>query len=135
MRNALLARFARPVWHSLPGAPAIGTKVCLQSDLQPGRPIYVDLGGTDAEFLCYVVLLRSVVRVFRANCPHRDRPMGSANRLPLYGDGEIACQHHGALFSLETGRGTRGPCKGERLCPVPVHCDEDWIVVGPAPRK
>lgn len=99
--------------------------------MQVGRPIYIDLGSGDGEFLCFVVLLGSGVRVFRANCPHRDRPMGTANLLPLYGDGEIACQHHGALFDLETGRCTRGPCKGERLCPVPVHCEADWVLVGP----
>ncbi len=128
MLRALLARFTRPDWRKLKGAPALGTKVCALTELADERPKYVKIGSS--EFLCFVTLRKGQPRAFVADCPHRHRPMGTAGMPALYGDGEIACHHHGALFSVDSGVCTRGPCKGQRLCPLPVRSIEGFVVVG-----
>lgn len=52
-------------------------------------------------------------------CPHHGTPM--AWRKDAYldaGGAHIVCAAHGALFDIETGVCTLGPCLGDRLTPI-----------------
>jgi nitrite reductase/ring-hydroxylating ferredoxin subunit len=44
-------------------------------------------------------------------------------------DDEIVCQNHGAMFNIDTGVCTFGPCEGARLDPVEVETKSGRIVL------
>jgi len=56
------------------------------------------------------------------NCPHYDRaPLGWKKDEFLSGDRKhIMCAAHGALFRIEDGACTLGPCLGQNLEPVDI---------------
>ncbi|MEL0029132.1 MAG: Rieske 2Fe-2S domain-containing protein [Perlucidibaca sp.] len=39
----------------------------------------------------------------------------------------LLCSNHGALFQVEDGRCVVGPCQGEHLLPVAIHCAEGAV--------
>jgi nitrite reductase/ring-hydroxylating ferredoxin subunit len=41
---------------------------------------------------------------------------------------KIVCFVHGALFDIETGLCTLGPCLGDRLYALPFHIDADGFI-------
>jgi len=56
-------------------------------------------------------------------------------------DGEVVCTNHGAMFDVESGKCTFGPCEGAYLDPLEVAvedgavylADEDYEFVGTGP--
>lgn len=69
------------------------------------------------------------------NCPHYDKaPLGWKKDAFLNGDRtHIMCAAHGALFRVEDGACTIGPCLGQSLQPVALTIKNDVIYadVGP----
>lgn len=64
------------------------------------------------------------------DCPHEHRPLEYRQDQFLSGDGQhIVCYAHSAHFDLRTGLCFAGPCKGQRLTPVPVELRGDalWL--------
>jgi nitrite reductase/ring-hydroxylating ferredoxin subunit len=63
-------------------------------------------------------------------CPHYgDTPMAWRTNAYLDADGTaIVCASHGALFDIETGLCTLGPCLGQSLTPVPLTVSEEGDV-------
>jgi len=54
-------------------------------------------------------------------CPHLDTPLAWRKDAYLNSAGNrIVCAAHGALFEIETGLCTLGPCLGQSLTPVPL---------------
>ncbi|WP_134669245.1 Rieske (2Fe-2S) protein [Halorussus marinus] len=51
-----------------------------------------------------------------------DKGSGAARR-----DGELVCGKHGALFAVDTGTCTHGPCEGATLQSVEVTVDGDGV--------
>lgn len=52
-------------------------------------------------------------------CPHHGTPMAWRKDAYLDAGGtHIVCAAHGALFEIDTGVCTLGPCLGDRLTPV-----------------
>ncbi len=41
----------------------------------------------------------------------------------------LQCQMHGAIYEIETGLCTEGPCQGARLVSLPLREEEDQIVI------
>ena len=41
----------------------------------------------------------------------------------------LICSTHGALYEPDTGLCTAGPCAGDRLTPLPLHVENDTLVV------
>lgn len=73
------------------------------------------------------------VRAWRNVCPHAGRRLDWAPGQFLRAkDGSLVCAVHGASFELEGGRCVAGPCRGESLRAVAVHCVEGDVRVGPA---
>ena len=51
-------------------------------------------------------------------------------------DGQlIICSTHGALFEMENGYCSFGPCKGDYLEPVPLETHGGLVVIGNGPDK
>jgi nitrite reductase/ring-hydroxylating ferredoxin subunit len=62
-------------------------------------------------------------------CPHADFPLALApDRYLTRDNSRILCAGHGAVFRLEDGVCTGGPCAGDRLEPWPVTLDADGVV-------
>lgn len=71
------------------------------------------------------------VRAWRNICPHAGRRLDWAPGQFLRAkDGSLVCAVHGASFELEAGRCIAGPCRGDRLRAVAVHCVDGEVRLG-----
>lgn len=67
-------------------------------------------------------------------CPHAGRRLDWAPGQFLRSkDGLLVCAVHGASFELAGGECVAGPCRGERLREVAVHCVDGEIRLGSCP--
>lgn len=63
------------------------------------------------------------------SCPHVGAPLNLEDDTFLdFFQTSILCANHFALFDIETGRCTRGPCPGRSLTPVPVEVHDGQVV-------
>jgi nitrite reductase/ring-hydroxylating ferredoxin subunit len=73
------------------------------------------------------------VRAWLNVCPHAGRRLDYAPGKFLRSKaGELVCAVHGATFTLEDGRCVAGPCRGESLRAVAVHCADGQVRLGAA---
>ena len=71
------------------------------------------------------------VRAWRNICPHAGRRLDWAPGQFLRAkDGSLVCAVHGASFELEAGSCIAGPCRGDRLRAVAVHCVDGEVRLG-----
>jgi nitrite reductase/ring-hydroxylating ferredoxin subunit len=99
----------------------LGPALCAAADLLEGVPRAAEAAGPDGPL--ELVLLRSAGRAtaYRNRCPHRGTPLDWVPGRFLSADGALLqCATHGARFRFEDGLCVAGPCRGERLVPVPV---------------
>ena len=83
-----------------------------------------------------LVLLRAgdAVRAWLNVCPHAGRRLDWAPGQFLRSkDGLLVCAVHGASFELRRGECVAGPCRGEALREVEVHCADGDVRLGAAP--
>ena len=91
--------------------------------------------GDDAESL---ILFRDGddVRAWLNVCPHAGRRLDWAPGQFLRSkDGLLVCAVHGASFELQGGQCVAGPCRGEGLREVAVHCAEGEVRLGASPAQ
>ena len=86
----------------------------------------------------FVVRQGSSVHAWRNHCPHYDDRARMAWKKDEFMDpsgAHIMCFAHGALFEIDTGICTLGPCLGQKLTPVPLELrgDDIWIMGEYAP--
>jgi nitrite reductase/ring-hydroxylating ferredoxin subunit len=80
-----------------------------------------DFREGQAIFAGFVVRRGTQVVGYVDSCPHAGWPLAMAPDRYLTRDGtRILCGGHGALFRIEDGRCTAGPCADESLEPWPV---------------
>lgn len=61
-------------------------------------------------------------------CPHAGRRLDwSPGKFLASKEGHLVCAAHGASFALPSGECIAGPCRGQSLTPVAIHCDADGI--------
>lgn len=83
-------------------------------------------GGRDTLF---VVRRGTVLRGWQNRCPHLDTPLPWRKDAYLNAAGDrIVCAAHGALFDIDTGVCTLGPCLGDALTAVPLILHDDGEV-------
>lgn len=79
----------------------------------------------------FVVRRGDVVFGYVDRCPHAGVPLTPILDDYLTPDGQlIACNWHGALFDVATGRCVGGPCIGQYLSPWPVAIVDGQITTG-----
>ncbi|QDA57848.1 Rieske (2Fe-2S) protein [Thermomonas aquatica] len=67
-------------------------------------------------------------------CPHAGRRLDWAPGQFLRSkDGLLVCAVHGASFELQGGECVAGPCRGEALREVAVHCADGEVRLGAPP--
>lgn len=90
--------------------------------------------GDDAESLILHRDAASGVRAWLNVCPHAGRRLDwSPGQFLRSKDGLLVCAVHGASFDLASGVCVAGPCRGESLREVAVHCVDGEILLGPGP--
>ena len=74
------------------------------------------------------------VRAWLNVCPHAGRRLDWApGKFLRAKDGQLVCAAHGASFELANGECTAGPCRGECLRGVAVHCVDGDVRLGATP--
>lgn len=92
------------------------------------------IGGGDWPFKGFVVRQGGCVYAYENSCRHVGHPLNWNPDTFLTEDGSrIICASHGALYDIESGRCTGGPCRGKTLNRVDCEIRDGMIVVrGPA---
>lgn len=87
----------------------------------------------DAESLIVHRDAAGEVRAWLNVCPHAGRRLDWAPGQFLRSkDGLLVCAVHGASFALASGECVAGPCRGERLREIAVHCTSGDVRLGEA---
>ena len=104
----------------------------LQLDAIPdGGSIGLDPNPRGGAFRVLVVRRGARVWAYRNRCPHRGLPLDFEPGSFLTPDGAfIMCTNHVALFRIEDGICTDGPCKGAGLPTVAVQVHGDQVRIG-----
>ena len=109
--------------------------LCRLEDIPDGGVLGVDPPDPEGEPL---VLARrgNSVQAWLNVCPHAGRRRDWApGKFLLSKEGMLVCAAHGASFDLASGDCVAGPCRGERLREVPVHCVDGDVRLGPVPAQ
>lgn len=78
----------------------------------------------------FAVRRGAAVRVYVNACPHIGTPLDWVPDRFLTADGtQIVCATHGALFRIEDGVCTHGPCRGDALETVPMRIEDDLVLI------
>jgi nitrite reductase/ring-hydroxylating ferredoxin subunit len=106
-----------------------GTPLCLLTDLpNPGSKGFQV--GRRPRF--FIVRIDNKVFGYINLCPHQGTPLDwKPDAFLTFQEDAIMCATHGALFNIEDGICTWGPCQGMRLAPVSVYVQGNWIKLGP----
>lgn len=91
------------------------------------------IGEGDWPFKGFVVRKGNTVFAYQNFCMHVGHPLNWQPDRFLTEDGtQIVCASHGALYDIENGLCTSGPCPGQKLRPVQVEIrDKNIVVIGP----
>jgi nitrite reductase/ring-hydroxylating ferredoxin subunit len=112
-----------------PAAPPAGTALCRLDEIgDPGAKGF-DFRQGDWIFLGFVVRLGDRAIGYVDSCPHAGWPLAAATDRYLTRTGErIFCAGHGAVFRIEDGFCTYGPCADESLTPWPIEVGMDGLI-------
>lgn len=107
-------------------------RVCHAWDLSPGEVLPVSLGPDERGRPREALVLydhEGELRAYVNRCAHLPIPLDAGSREFLNREGTaLMCSTHGALYRLEDGFCTEGPCAGESLLALPVRVDDDGYV-------
>ncbi|MBK6728195.1 MAG: Rieske 2Fe-2S domain-containing protein [Xanthomonadales bacterium] len=78
-----------------------------------------------------IILVRVGDRVFgyHNECPHAGRRLDWAPGRFLIEKDHLVCAAHGAMFKLDSGFCTSGPCRGNGLVPVALRIEEGAVLL------
>lgn len=99
-----------------PARPAAGVVLCRLDEIpDPGsRGFHFHAG--DKLFLGFVVRRGDDLKGYVDSCPHTGQPLGGPTGRHVTRENDlILCTGHGALFRIDDGLCTSGPCAGQRL--------------------
>jgi nitrite reductase/ring-hydroxylating ferredoxin subunit len=103
-------------------------QICRLADLADPDARSFQVGEGDWPLRAFLVRRGTLVRAYVNRCPHAGHPLNLRPDQFLRADGEeIVCRSHAAMFRLDDGLCTAGPCPGQRLQPVPVIVVDGWI--------
>tara|TARA_E500000331_G_scaffold191875_1_gene184490 strand:+ start:653 stop:1000 length:348 start_codon:yes stop_codon:yes gene_type:complete len=106
----------------------VNERLCSLEDIPEGgsKGFEVKVDGETVQL--FVVRKSGAIFGYLNDCPHIGTPLNWKNTRFLSMDGsQIICATHGALFRIEDGHCTAGPCIGMNLKRVKVDCVDDYI--------
>lgn len=109
------------------------TRLCRLEEIEDGEGKGFVLGeGTD-RLEIFVVREGDRIYGYVNSCPHVGTPLEFQPDRFMNADGSyILCHTHGALFEIETGYCSAGPCAGQNLARVEVAIHDDVLYLRPA---
>lgn len=112
-----------------PARPPAGTELCRLDEIpEPGARGF-DFREGEAIFGGFVVRKAGLVLGYVDSCPHAGWPLAPVPGRYLTRDANaLFCGGHGALFRVEDGFCTSGPCAGDSLETWPITVGEDGMV-------
>lgn len=108
-------------------------ELCRVDELAPGSSRGFSVTLDDSPLELFVVRTARGLYGYRNSCPHTGSPLDWVPDRFLSTDGSrIQCATHHALFRIEDGVCTHGPCAGESLAPLRLDVDDGrvWLVAG-----
>ena len=118
------------VWRMRPRAPMPGTVLCPLADIPDGDAKEFVFGRGTTVFSMFVVRRGQSVYGYLNICPHYSSPLNYRAGEFLSEDKRfIRCTMHFSEFRVEDGYGLTGAAERCWLDPVPVHVENDMIVI------
>ncbi|MBO6543037.1 MAG: Rieske (2Fe-2S) protein [Alphaproteobacteria bacterium] len=112
-------------------APSQDTFLCHLSDIENPGAKGLTFGEGRERFDMFLVRRDKKVRAYVNACPHAFTTLETfTDRFLTRAKDQILCTTHGALFNLEDGFCTSGPCEGKSLEPLPIKIEGERILMG-----
>lgn len=105
------------------------TRLCALADIPDGDSTGLSVPDGDAWISLILVRRDSEVFIYRNRCPHEGDRMEHGRGKFLDEDGNIYCASHGAVFRLEDGFCTEGPCAGESLSVFQAYVEDGSVFI------
>ncbi|MFN4353979.1 Rieske (2Fe-2S) protein [Parvibaculum sp.] len=98
-----------------------GTEICALDDLDDPGARGFTLGQGKARRDIFLVRKDGAVFAYLNRCPHANQPLDARpGRFLTQDESQIVCGGHAALFRIEDGLCTSGPCVGRHLESIAV---------------
>lgn len=108
--------------------PPPGTAICHVDDLDDPGAKGIELGEGKARTNIFLVRKDGVVYAYLNLCPHAATRLDNwPDRFLTQDESQILCGNHAALFRIEDGLCTSGPCVGKQLQAVPVEVRDGMV--------
>ena len=110
--------------------PAVGTFICNMEDLDnPGARGFTFGNGSSA-FKFFIVRQGDEAFAYVNECPHAFLPLNRiTTKFLTLNEEKILCAAHAAIFQIEDGLCTGGPCAGKSLLALPLDCTEGALCI------
>jgi nitrite reductase/ring-hydroxylating ferredoxin subunit len=113
---------------------APGARLCRLDELDDPGAKGVSLGSGRGDVDIFLVRKDGEVRAYANDCPHAHTRLDHwPDRFLTLDETRIICANHAALFRIEDGFCTSGPCAGKSLKRAPVEIVDGMIVLAPEP--
>ncbi len=107
------------------GAPGRIALAAIPEGVAVGAHLASSTGGFE------IILVRVGERVlgYHNECPHAGRRLDWAPGRFLIEKDHLVCAAHGAMFKLDSGFCTSGPCRGNGLVPVALRIEDGAVLL------
>jgi nitrite reductase/ring-hydroxylating ferredoxin subunit len=113
-----------------------GEAICALDDLDDPGARGFTLGSGKARRNIFLIRKDGAVFAYVNRCPHANQRLDARpGRFLTMDETQIICGGHAALFRIEDGFCTSGPCAGEHLEPIAVEVVDGVVRVIPATRR
>ena len=114
--------------------PPPGTPLCPLDALDDPGAKGFSFGAGQSRFDLFLVRSDGEVRGYVNECPHAHARLDNwPDKFLTLDETRIICGVHAALFRIEDGFCTSGPCAGKSLKRAPVEIADGMIVLAPEP--
>ena len=105
------------------------TKICNLNDIEDGESLGLSVEIAGNSTMLIVIRRAENAFVYVNSCPHIGAPLDlQPGKFLSHDKKHIICSTHGALFELDTGHCTFGPCKDDHLDVLPTGIENGEIL-------
>lgn len=110
------------------GDPLPGTALCALDEIDEPGAKGLTLGEGRTQVNIFLIRMDSAVYAYLNLCPHAATRLDNwPDRFLTQDERHILCGNHAALFRIEDGFCTSGPCAGKSLERVPVEVRDGMV--------
>ena len=97
--------------------------------IHEGAAVGAHLASSTGGFEIILVRVGDRVLGYHNECPHAGRRLDWAPGRFLIEKDHLVCAAHGAMFKLDSGFCTSGPCRGNGLVPVALRIEDGAVLL------